>query len=1020
MLLLVLVAAPLAAQGLPGLQQFEVQDVRLVLLDADGNRRGTLEGSHARKQRDGKVSITAAVLTLAAAEGRLVARAPGFVYRPDSEAFECPQGLSGELPDGGAFSLESATGTIRLGPEPVLKAAGTGKADFRSGEAGRALIRAEVPDPELELRARVTGGRLEIAGVVISGRRGGEVFLRSAALPSPRGRPTAAGTLALGCFGDVNLRYEREAGRCEVSLLRRARIAVDGAERDFEVTANRIRLRGRSAGTGEPEGTAPGLEELELDADGAVNLRGDGFEGFGNELAYREPQMRRELTLGGNPSLDLDQTPHDGAGRVLVRMKSRRSIRLVAPLAPPGVEPESASLTLSDGVQLWRESAGRVEWRISGRVVELEFVALAQPPGLPGAQGPQRREYFRVEREGYAALLRVAEGASEQGQRAAVFGARAWGTIERGRLDAEIGGPDILATLQSDQRLADEMRYALGLRARPDHAQTRPGLLVVRAAASLRLALALGRDPGAPLDVSARGAVELEHSPLPRDDRDLVTFTGDFAALGMAGPRVTLARLDGRDCLATLGYDLLLSNGFHIRADAPDLQGTIAGPGRLVARDVDSIGYFRRVLARLPRRQITAPEHEPDAGWMNFAGDVNLSGDRNSRGLTARGVELRLVHGEFERPRAGRVALRDLGELEDSDVRGLYFARGDRLLILSTGHGTGPQAVVNLMRLEGNALVRAAQDGIEAAAEECIEAGGADDQRAAGNPLSLVLLGKPLLVMDDAGALFGPALSSDTFAYDGAWRVTAGQRLEVTFRPLAAGDPAASAAISADLRHVSRSDESAPWLLHRAHRARAALQAMADLLPPARAAESDQVREALAAAVVAELALRQAVTRETGVAADAWSRFRAARRGRRAAALLAGLIEVAGSGGVDGRFTARDGDSPPVDLAVGRLVVTFNGAGEVVDVSARDGVRLGRADYVITGSALSQAADGTLRLDSAAITLPDNTGITISGVREISLRHRARDDQNPAAARSLVTRVTGQGLKVNVNLGGRR
>lgn len=1028
-LLLLILAAPVYAQGLPGLQQFEVENARLILLDKEGARRGTLEGKLARKKRDGNVEVQGAVLTMTGKDGKLVVRAQRFDYTPATDAFSCPDGLQAELPDGGGFEMPAATGTITMGAEPVLTALAKGETTFRSAAPDKALLVANMADPEITVRTRLADGRLEVAQLKLQGQRGGEFKLRVEAVPAPDGRGSVPGVLTLGCFGDISAEHDSITRKAAISLLRRARIGFDGDGRVFEITAAEIKLRGTVAADAMGGGAtdlARSLGGLEIDANGTVHVSGPTLEGFGNELTYREPAQRRELVLRGNPSLDVDQAgprqKREGM-EVALRMKARRLIELTAPLTPPEQQPEFLRLKLESGVQVWREVNTRVEWRISGALVELDSLLVDTMPRLPFEEAPRRREHFRVESEGYSPMLRVAgrdslpDGTDEPTQRAAVFGASATGRIDQSRIEAEVQGPEILALLYSEQRLADEMRFALGLRRRETHAAPPgSGRLTVRARDELRISVSAGEltadQQAAPLGVSARGAVELEHTPLPRNDRDLVSFTGDSARLVLQGTRVNLAELGGNDSLATLGYDLLLSRGFRIASNQPDMDGFIAGPGRLVVRDAESLAFFRRAVERLPRRGQLAEPVTPDAGWMNFEGDVNIRGDADTRHMEVTGVELRLVLGEFETPRAGKSAVKDLPELVDAEVQRLYLVRGRKLQIASIGYASVPPSVLNLLRLEGDALVRSETDRMQASAQQSIEATGADDQQSAGNPLAVVMLGRPVLQMEDAGLFFGDVVRTGTFSYDGAWVIQAGDRLEITFRPLAVGDPQAVQSLREDLSEVQRGRLPAPVLLQRAWRARQTLAQLVETLPAAWTPESEQPRQALAAAEQAELELRGVVAREAGVVRDHWARTRAARHAARAERLMSGLIEVAASGGVDGKFASTDAATPALNLGVEDAVVTFNGAGEVVDTNARGVVRVARGDYVITGSRLSQARDGTLLLDDARITLPANTGMEITGVRTVSLRQTG----DAGGVRTMVTRVTGRELKVNVKL----
>lgn len=1028
LLVLAALAGPLAAQGLPALQQFEVENARLILLDAQGNRRGVLEGELARKRRDGNVEVRGAVLTMTRGDTRLVLRSPLFQYAPASESFECPQGLQAELPDGGALEMPSATGSISMGVTPVLKLNCEGAASFRSADPETALLTGSLNDPVIEAAFSGTSGAISLATLKLDGKRGGEVRVRVASVPSPDGGGTGPGVLSLGCFGDFTISMDATTRRGSISMLRRARMGLEsrpaGATRPegtLEITANQIALRGMMTGSGKAD-LASSLRDLEIDAAGTVHLTAPRVRGFGDELRYREPGQVRTATLSGNPSIDVEQgTSLEPSS---LRLKSRRAIELAAPLSPPDETPQWLELRIQAGAQVWRETGGKVAWRISGSRIDLLSMLLSRPPG-PWEDEPRgRRETFAVAGEGYSPLLRVAgagpltDDPTAEDQRAAVFGSFARGQFESEMLQAEVLGPDILALLYADQGLADELRFALGLARRPETPRARPGRLSVRATNSARIAVStspVGTGTPRPLSVSASGSVDLEHTPLPRFDRDLVTFTGDSAALALMGSRVEQAELSGADCLATMGYDLLVSQGFQVRSSSPDLAGRIRGGGRLVVRDRDSLAYFEAAIDRLPRRGLMDARQNPDAGWMNFTGDVMVRGDGDQRSLDASGVVMQLVRGEFETPRAGPSARKDLPELDDSDVLPLYLVRARRLLVVSSGHSTEPRAVVNLLRLEGEALVRSDADRMQATAVDSIEASGADDQRTAGNPLTVVLLGSPALAMEDAGLFFGDVVRKGTFSYDGAWRLEAGQRLELTFRPLAVGGAGSMRGVRQQLDAVVAGRGPAARLLQHAWMARTQLESLLKEIPAAGTVESEEPRKALADMLAAEQLLRLAAARESGVMLDGMSRQAAASLAARADRRLGGLVEVAASGGVRGRFLARDAASPALHLGVSDVLVTFNGLGEIVDTRAGGPVSVARGDYRITGSRLSQARDGTLLLDDAAIQMPDNTGVAITGVKTVSLRQRG-GSSGAGEVRTMVTRVSGQGLKVNVKL----
>jgi hypothetical protein len=144
----------------------------------------------------------------------------------------------------------------------------------------------------------------------------------------------------------------------------------------------------------------------------------------------------------------------------------------------------------------------------------------------------------------------------------------------------------------------------------------------------------------------------------------------------------------------------------------------------------------------------------------------------------------------------------------------------------------------------------------------------------------------------------------------------------------------------------------------------------------------------------------------------------ALRSARRARALLGSLVDVVGSGGVSGKFQSSKPTVPPLTLAMNEALFTFDGLGQIVDVSADGPIEVSRGSYTITGTRLSRARDGTLTVHGANITLPEDTGVQIEGVRSVALRQRAGGDVGAErrVERTMVTRVTGKKLKVSVKL----
>jgi hypothetical protein len=277
----------------------------------------------------------------------------------------------------------------------------------------------------------------------------------------------------------------------------------------------------------------------------------------------------------------------------------------------------------------------------------------------------------------------------------------------------------------------------------------------------------------------------------------------------------------------------------------------------------------------------------------------------------------------------------------------------------------------------------------------------------------VVLLGQPRVVMREAGDFFGEVVTRGAFAYDGRWALTAGERLELTFRPLSIGDHESVKVIRADLQALQLQHEVALNYVMRASRAVRMMRELAALLPAEDTPETQQALEALRCTEAAGVMAGQCQMREATGARDQILRARMARNARRAHDLLSGLIDLAAMGGVQGEFSALDEIAPSLKIEMQRIIMSFNGLGEIVQTRGDGPVKVSRADYTITGSTLTRSREGALVLDGAAINLPENTGVKISGVKTISLRSAPGCD---GGADVPITRVSGKGLKVSVDL----
>lgn len=1044
-LVLVLAAGGLGAQSLPDIGEFEIEDVRLILLDNEGGRRGVLTGEMARKQRDGDVLIEEAELTVEREGGRVVLTAAEFRYAPQTSDFEAPEGMTVSLPDEGLLELPSGKGNIDYidGVNLTLNAEGEGR--LRSGREGASLVDATVTNPVITVKIdEVTDeeGEKDFAVDVlrIEGSRGGELKLRLAHLPAVDRNEEDQGeaVVTVSCFGNVSLDIDGDRNAV-LNMLRRASMKLEEVDRTFEVTSNSLRIQGpvqrtsrenKESGEQEPRAS---LTDLAIDATQNVRILGDRFDGTSAGLRYREYADHREVHLSGDPQLNLDQGMTEEGENVRIALRSREYVNVMIPAGDATGRPKEIAVELFDGARVARLLEETQEWRIAGRMVRL-FSWLSDEE-----EGADYNHAFDAYAEGYSALLRVnpresGDPARDSGvDRAAVYGARAEGTVIRGRIETRVYGPDILTVVDADFPLADMLKVALGLAEQledgdgnPVSPPVREGRLTVRAARILDLDL-LTDASVTDVALSARGAVELDHRPLPRDDADLLTLSGSLVELAVRDGQVQAARV-GRttdaQALATLGFDLLLADTIDVRRGTTGLATEVAGPGRMVIRDDESVAYFRNQLDRLPKRgQDAEGDPEPDAAWLNFGASLRVQAESLRRTLEGERPEFHLVYGDFEAPRAGRPAVDDLPELVEPDVQKLYLITGDRMYAESVIPEPGAEPL-NVLRLEGNARVNSVIDGITARAERDIEFSGSENQRRVESPFSVIVRGNPRITVRRAGLFFGEYVRSGIFSYDGQWVLTGVDRLELTMRPLRSAGGELEAARS----HMTEAMGGNIPMFVRVHELERARNALKQAISPVEPATDAAGLQPVAALHEIEDAIRHGYAaifrKNTCHPGQFESRKQALAAARRARSLLSALIDVAGSGGVKGRFHSEDENVSPLTIEMLHALFTFNGLGELADVEADGPIAVSRAGYTIRGDRLSHAASesdprsgGTLKLDGASITLPEDTGMKITGVQSISLTRR--EDTNivgDAPRRTMVTRVSGRDLKVRVKL----
>ncbi len=1036
-LILSLCAHGVAAQFLPDINRFEVENARLVLLDNDGKRLGILEGAKARRDDAGQVSVTDATLTFQRAGGAMVVKAPEFLYAPRTSKFECPQGLTADLPDGGLLQVPKGSGTIEFDGAIRLNMKCQGDVTLRLGPEGsdNGLLQAWITDPDVGVRADelpsagASGGgtpKLALESVSITGQRGGNMRLRLANAPAFATEASRGPALAvLSCFGDIGLHVTEQVSKARLTMLRRCRMALEDPPAEgpdavkglrphgeFAITSTSLEIRGDVSQA--QDGT--GLQHPEFDAVGNVQLASERLRGSGQKLLYRESAFEHSARLEENASLELRPQPFAQAPVPRLVFRAADYVYLSSPTAPPreagapaggefGIEQLSSELSGSAKVE--RYAGDTLEWQLRGTVVRMFSYR-------SGADA-EFQHRFDAYAEGYSALLRI-HAQEPQGEinvkAAAAFGLRAEGSFEGGRARARIYGPDVLAVVDSDFALAHELRKALGLREPEVANDDYTGRLTVRAQGLLDLDVGAESSVSASdrMAVSAQGAVVLTHESLPRDDRRLVVLAGDAVALSMENGRLTGSRIvaaEGGVIRATLGFDLLECVGLLSSATPATSNTQLSGPGTLTVRDPDSIVYVHETLDRLPKAEGKAPALRPDAGWFRFGDSMQLGGTNDSRTLNCDLPELTLVYGEFQPPRAGLGAFNDLAELTEPEVQEIYFIRADSLYAHTQGR---EDAAVNVIRLAGNPLVRSSQDGIRAAARTAIEMSGADRQREADAPFTLVLLDDAVVDIDRAGDFFGAYVAQGVFGYDGAWKLTGQQRLEVTQRPLAAAGVEVLPGARAHLEAANRETATAA---QRRDEVAMALSLLAGIQLPgdARLARTEQMQPLRARDELAAASRKL----ERGDAASVAS---ARRHIRRALALISVVYDVAGAGGVLGEFKSADTDTPAMNLSMLEALFSFNGLGEVVFASAVGPVTLSRGGYVVTGKKLTREQDGTLTLDNASISLPDDTGVEVKGVERVSLRQQSDliESETGEATRTLITRISGRKLGVRLNL----
>jgi hypothetical protein len=910
-----------------------------------------------------------------------------------------------------------------------------GNAEIRVGDEDIPLVTSSMVDPVIlldlnQIRDDESGSRnFELQTLRVTGERGATISMRLERLPGRATDDAGGAMMRLTCFGPTSLDLLEQGERVTLSMLRRVQMLLepdaDGGlppGEMYEMTSGYLEISGRFR---ELEDGSTSLRDVSLDATQNVRLEAPEMRGLARELRYREVDGNVDLRLQGDPSLEMARESREGTDSRLV-IRSRNTIFATFPMPEDdGPALDEVSMRVTEGARVQQFSNNRPEWLISGREVLLDSKR---------AEDGRMDHRFSGWQEGFTPLLRVFEQRDTdlEFQRASVFGAYAEGEVQGGVVSVTVEGTDSMVVAHADLPLAEQLRFGLGTRGEI-RGERNDGRLALRANESLSLrTIVQARDPNRdrtqdPLEVSAIGRVTLDYEPLPRDDARYVTLTGDEAGLRLRGGELVRAwlRSETGDALATLGYDLLICRELQLVEVEGGVEGEIethiSGPGRLIVRDEESVRYFREVLSRLPRRGIAVTDvPEPDAGWLNFKAGMTIASAPELQTLSIGGPEAELIFGEFVKPRAGRGALNDLPEMEAPEVRTLYRIIGGSAYLESTRAEPGAPAI-NVLRLEGDARVVSRLDGVEASAELFIELTGSDRQRTEDSPFTVVMQGDPQLLIDDAGEFFGDYVQSGVFAYNGVWKIHAGTRLEVTLRPVDAAW-GTQEALDETRRLIATMRNPMHPMPERMGAAARVVQVLEDALGPTRPeAPSPELEQPWNALTELRLAHRELV-RAYGMPDGRREVATAMRHARRARQYLSVLVDVVGDGGsgeVRGHFHARNDSTPPLQLVMGQATFTFNGLGEIADLDARGPIAVSRASYTLRGSSLSRSPGGALILDEASVDLPADTGVEVSGVREIRMLQKdstIRDDSGARHQRRMVTRVTGVEMRVRATL----
>ncbi|MCC6575493.1 MAG: hypothetical protein IT462_17075 [Planctomycetes bacterium] len=986
---LALSAGGLAAQLLPEIGEVEIQGANLTLLDARGEKRGTLKGKRASRTREGKVEITDAELKLNEGDSVLTLTFAKATYKPGSREIDLPSGLKGVLPDGGA--LEFAKGSMILDDERpmAIDAVTEGATKLRLGAEFDSDFETELQSAKVAL-AFDKSKRVERAA--ISGERGAKFNLRLSRVPDWVSGAGAPGRLAAECGGAMRFDYSQTDSKFELSLDRRCTVTLQARETG-ELTADSIHLGGAVVDK----------------AATVTSMRATGNV----EIAY--PQLRATAAQA-----DYAETP----ARML---KLSDDARVAITREGNAIECRAADWLQLQTVMTGDVATQAIELHGNARIQGMQIVGgLAREWVIEGRHcriagkttGAQDFD-FSGEGQNFAPLLTL----SMPPRRVVLRGASATGSVEGGQLHADVMGPGITALCEGIPPLVPALRTSLALRDTATPATAAPVLLVLEARDKLAIDTALSGGENVRLD--ARGEVVIDQAP--RDLNGRLSAAAEQCVLAVrAGvlDELTLTTQTGAMARLCIGSDLLQCAKVTLAAKGKDYAADMVGPGRLVFRDAASLRYVREALAELPASQSTLP---PDAGWLNFSTEANLRTVVDERVVVARDAVLKLVHGGFVAPRTGLDAFKDLPELDAEDVQVIYEARGAAMYatILMRPHGHSGSTSV---RLEGPAVVRSTVDGLFAGASDGISIQRVHREDRGSEPFEVLLTRDAVIELERAGRFLS---GGGLFPFNGPWKTRAQKLIRLRFTPAPTSLDVVNAGIAAALKTTANEaalETDIAALRTDFSRALAAMtadqrNAFALLENSARNELANAAAYSRAASVLRKRKDDRGATQGRALALAAL---------RAAQGSLGPQVDLEAEGNVVARFEQarkalaeaarkditdlfRGENSAPaprasprsLDMRLERVEMSLDGVGNVKNLVATGPIVMSSTSYRLEGERFSRGVSGELVLHKATIILPPEAGIAIKGLQRLEIRPEAQPRM----------RAVGKKLKLEVTVG---